>query len=304
VQAETVELRPPTLADVPAVTALMNRATDELFGERDETEDEIGRILESEELDPGEDIRVAEVDGEIAGYADVFPHPHPTYWVDVRVPPSGDDAVRAALVEWSLRRVKEKGGELAIAAAWVDDERGRTAHEAAGFVRVRGSYRMRIDFGDGLGEPRAPDGVSIRAMTPDDAQAAYETHMETFQDMWGHAQQTFEGWRHWFLDENHDWSLWFLAEADGGVAGVALCRPRPAHPDVGVVRVLGVRRPWRRKGLGRALLLHAFAEFRRCGMRAAVLGVDAESLTGAQRLYASAGMYVARQSDVFEKRLA
>jgi mycothiol synthase len=299
-----VNLRAPTLADVPAVTALMNRVTDELFGERDETEDEVGRILESEELDPAEDIRVAEVGGEIVGYADVFPHPHPTYWVDVQVPPSGDDTVRGALVEWSLRRVKQKGGELAIAAAWVDDERDRRAHEAAGFVRVRGSYRMRIDFGDGLEESRAPDGVTIRAMTPNDAQAAYETHTETFQDMWGHAQQTFEDWRHWFLDEKHDWSLWFLAEADGDVAGVALCRPTPAEPDVGIVRVLGVRRPWRRKGVGRALLHHAFAEFRRRGMRAAVLGVDAESLTGAQRLYASAGMYVARESDVFEKRLA
>jgi mycothiol synthase len=297
-------LRSPTHEDVPAITRLFNRATEELYGESDETEDEVGRILESEELDPAEDIRVADAGGEIAGYADVFPHPHPTYWVDVRVPPSGGDAVRAALIEWSLRRVKEKGGELAIAAAWVDNQRDRRAYEAAGFVRVRGSYRMRMDFAGDFDEPRAPDGVSIRAMTPDDAQAAYETHMETFQDMWGHAQQTFEDWQHWFLDENHDWSLWFLAEADGGVAGVALCRRRPAHPDVGVVRVLGVRRPWRRKGVGRALLLDAFAEFQRRGMRAAILGVDAESLTGAQRLYASAGMYVERQSDVFEKRVA
>ncbi len=104
-------------------------------------------------------------------------------------------------------------------------------------------------------------------------------------------------------DAEFDPGLWFLAEAGDDVAGIALCRPRPAEADAGVIRVLGVRRPWRRKGVGRALLLHAFAEFRRRGMRAAVLGVDAESLTGAQRLYASAGMHVARQSDVFELRL-
>jgi mycothiol synthase len=304
VPAERYDLRAPTVTDVPVITRLFNRATEELFGESDETENDVRRFLESSEIDPAEDVRVAEANGELVGYADVSPHPHPTYWLDVRVPPSGDDEVRSALSEWGTRRIREQGGELAIAAEWVEDERGRRAYEAVGFVRVRGSYRMRIDFAGDFDEPRAPDGVSIRAMTPDDAQAAYGTHAETFQDMWGHAQQTFDDWRHWFLDENHDWSLWFLAEADGDVAGVALCRPRPAHPDAGVVRVLGVRRPWRRKGVGRALLLHAFAEFQRRGMRAATLGVDAESLTGAQRLYGSAGMYVARQSDVFEKRLA
>jgi mycothiol synthase len=299
-----VNLRPPTLDDVPAITRLFDRATEELFGEQDESEDDVRRFLTSGEIDPAEDARVAESGGEIVGYADVTPHPHPTYWTDVRVPPSGDDEVRRALIEWAVGRVEEKGGKVSIAAEWIANELGRRAYEAAGFVRVRGSYRMRIDFDDENEEPRVPDGLTIREMTPDDAQAAYQTHMETFQDMWGHAPETFENWHHWFVEDEHDWSLWFLAEADGEPAGVALCRPRPVEPDVAVVRVLGVRRPWRRKGVGRALLLHAFAEFRRRGMRAAVLGVDAESLTGAHRLYASAGMYVARESDVFEKRLA
>ena len=141
-------------------------------------------------------------------------------------------------------------------------------------------------------------------MTPRDAQVAHETHQETFQDMWGHAPSSFEDWQHWLLGDDHDWSLFFVAEADGEPVGVALCRPSPTEPEIGAIRVVGVRRPWRRKGVARALMLHAFAEFRRRGMRGASLGVDAESLTGAQRLYASVGMHVDRESDIFERALS
>jgi ribosomal protein S18 acetylase RimI-like enzyme len=70
-----------------------------------------------------------------------------------------------------------------------------------------------------------------------------------------------------------------------------------------MVRLLGVRRPWRRRGLGRALLLHAFGEFRRRGFSRSALGVDAESLTGANRLYERAGMHVAARFDIYEKVL-
>jgi mycothiol synthase len=299
-----MNLRAPTLDDVPAITQLFNRVIEELFGQADESEDDLRRFLTSDEIDPAEDIRLAEVDGELVGYADIWPHPHPTYWVDVRVGPSGEGDLRRELLEWTLERVRAKGGDHVIAGIWSNEERMRSAFREAGFERTRGSYRMRIEFDGELEEPRPPEGVRIRPMTPDDAHVAYATHEETFADMWGWAPTSFEEWQHWFLGEGHDWSLFFLAEADGEAAGVALCRPRPTEPDIGAIRVVGVRRAWRRKGVGRALMLHTFREFRRRGMRGASLGVDAESLTGAQRLYASVGMHVDRESDIFERRLA
>jgi mycothiol synthase len=299
-----VNLRAPTLDDVPGITRLFNRGSEELFGEADEGEDDVRRFLTSDELDSAEDIRLAEAHGELVGYADIYPHPHPTYWVDVRVAPSDESLLRAQLLDWSLKRVSEKGGDRVMAFAWVQDERTRRAFADAGFVRTRGNYRMRIEFAAELEEPRLQEGVRIRPMTPQDAQVAYETHEETFQDMWGYAPTSFEEWQHWLLGDDHDWSLFFIAEAGEEPAGVALCRPRPTELEIGSIRVVGVRRPWRRMGVGRALMLHAFAEFRRRGMRGASLGVDAESLTGAQRLYASVGMQVDRESDIFERALS
>jgi mycothiol synthase len=65
--------------------------------------------------------------------------------------------------------------------------------------------------------------------------------------------------------------------------------------------VLGVRRRWRRRGLGLALLLQSFTDFRRRGATRVGLGVDAESPTGAVSLYEQAGMQVVRRNDAYEK---
>jgi ribosomal protein S18 acetylase RimI-like enzyme len=61
-------------------------------------------------------------------------------------------------------------------------------------------------------------------------------------------------------------------------------------PDAGYVAELGVRRPYRRHGLARALLLESFHRFRALGRREALLHVDAESETGATSVYRGVGM--------------
>ena len=57
-----------------------------------------------------------------------------------------------------------------------------------------------------------------------------------------------------------------------------------------------MRRPWRRQGLGEALLLHSFRAFRERGFTRGTLGVDASSPTGATRLYERAGMTIYRDT--------
>lgn len=64
-----------------------------------------------------------------------------------------------------------------------------------------------------------------------------------------------------------------------------------------------MREPWRRRGLGLALLRNAFRLFWDRGERRVGLGVDSDNPTGARRLYEHAGMHVAWRADVYEKRL-
>jgi ribosomal protein S18 acetylase RimI-like enzyme len=85
---------------------------------------------------------------------------------------------------------------------------------------------------------------------------------------------------------------------------VAVCEPeRIGEPGLGWVESLAVRRAWRRRGLGRALLLHAFRAFHGRGSTAAGLSVDAENPTGALRLYESVGMRAVQTRVIYEKPL-
>jgi mycothiol synthase len=298
-----VELRAPRLDELEELTELINRDSAEVIGTREESVDSMRLWLTGPKLNPETDMRVALVEGEFRGYADVDDDPHPTYWADLRVPPSEPDEIREALVDWVEARARERAGHLLRCSAVTTDEATKRLLDARGYRLIRHFYRMRLELDDVLEEPEWPEGVSVRTMGPEEAETVYEVHQETFEDHWEHAREPLEEWKHAFMTEGFDPGLWFLVEGNGEIAGISLCRQHEAEPDWGVVRVLGVRKDWRRKRLGRALLLHSFHEFRRRGLRSAVLGVDAASLTGANRLYESVGMRVAFQMDIYEQQL-
>ncbi|HET9322435.1 MAG TPA: GNAT family N-acetyltransferase [Gaiellaceae bacterium] len=300
---ESVELRPPRLEEFGEIAALINRAAEELYGEREETETTIRLWLTAPELDLEHDVRLAVHEGRLAGYADLAPHPEPKFWLDVRAAMSAPDEVRETLLGWGEERAQVRAATLVRAFTSVRDTPWKAALERHGYDLIRHSYRMRIDFEEAPPDPDWPDGVVLRSATSTDIEAAYDVYVETFQDTWEFAADPFEKWRHWMVEDDLDFSLWFFAEDGGEVAGVALCAPWESEQGLGWVRVLGVRRPWRRKGLGRALLLHAFGEFHGRGFHGVGLGVDAESLTGAHRLYERAGMRVFRSYDIYEKAL-
>ena len=88
------------------------------------------------------------------------------------------------------------------------------------------------------------------------------------------------------------------------ILSLSLCDPKlGTDRETGMVDVLGVRRPWRQKGLGLALLHNTFGEFLRRGYKRVGLGVDTQNLSGATRLYKKAGMEVDREFVVYEKEL-
>lgn len=304
----SVEVREPTLDDVESIAEVANRETDELFGEREESAGSVRLWLTDPDLDPATDARIAIFDGRVAGYADINDRPEPKYWADLRVPLSESDAVRETLFNWLEQRFEERAtgqvGAVLRFFAWSPDEPVKRLLERSGYSLIRHSYRMRIDFSGDLPKPEWPEGVEVRTPTEADTKTVYETHQESFEDSWEHSRDPFEEWQHWLRgSDDFDPTLWFLAEEDGEPAGVVLCKPHDAEEGLGWVSVLGVRRPWRRRGLGRALLLHAFHEFRDRGFGAVGLGVDASSLTGAVRLYENAGMRVVRRSDIYERSL-
>lgn len=182
------------------------------------------------------------------------------------------------------------------------DAAARELHEVEGYHPVRFTWHMEIKLEEAPRPPAWPDGIELRPFVREEHDhMVFEAHEEAFSDHWGHAPGTFEVWQHRISGrEGLDPSLWFIAWDGAEIAGYALCRYRMG---IGWVDTLGVRRAWRKRGLGEALLLHSFGEFYKRGTNAIGLGVDAENPTGATRLYEKAGMHVAAEYVVYEKEL-
>ena len=301
--ADDVVLRAPTLEDVAGVVAAINRAAQALRG-RDEVDakEVAGWWTQPAPFDLAADVVVAVRGDEIVGYGDVGDQANDgsVLWLDIR-----GDAHRALHEELERRALARRSPEGVVRAV-VDerDEPLRALLEERGYRYLRSSYRMRVDFGARAFTPAWPPGAAVRAAVEGvDEPLLHRINQESFADHWGHTPTPYDEWLHWLRSVGvADPTLWFVAEVDGEPAGIALCRPSShGNPDLGWVSVLGVLREYRRIGLGRALLEHAFVELGRRGRAGVELGVDAESTTGAVRLYERAGMRVVQRWDIWER---
>ena len=255
-------------------------------------------------------MRVAALpDGSVAAYADLgggYGDPM-RLWLDLRVRP-GYEAAGPPLLAVMERRARERatGPGEALLRGIVPDRDAVTAallHDA-GMRVVRSSFRMTIDLDLPPAQPVWPAGLSVRTLGPDEGdERVFAAQQDGFADHWEFHPTPIGEWRHWMLRPPHDPSLWFLVEdRDDDLVAICLCRPyETGDPDMGWINILAVRPSWRRRGIARALLLHAFSAFRARGRLRAGLGVDAENTTGAVGLYEGVGMRVARRADTYEK---
>lgn len=219
-------------------------------------------------------------------------------WIGIHGRPD-DEAV-----EWAEARASELGADRALTGGWSTNAPLFAELERRGYRRVRSSARMEITLTSGLPAPVWPDGIAVRTMRQGEERAVYDVHQETFEDIWEPMHRSYEDWSHWYLEPpRFAPDLWFLACARDEICGVAMCHPHATVAELGWVGVLGVRREFRGRGVGRALLLHAFGAFRARGLTRAGLGVDSESPTGAFALYEGVGMRPAHHFHVYERAL-
>jgi mycothiol synthase len=303
-----MRVRAPTLEDVPQIAAVMNELSHALYGRPEVSEQELRLWFAGPDFDPASHAVVVTDDhGAVVGYGDVsVSHEGRLIWIDPYVRPGAPAAVGATLLDELELRADAglaPGGRL---KAYVPerDEALAALLAARGFRIVRHSFRMEADLRREPDEPVWPDGIAVRTFRPgEDDRRVYEVQEETFADQFEAEPSSYEEWRHWSFGQAFDADLWFLAEAGDDLVGILIARPQRGGDDtVGWISVLGVRRPWRRRGLGRALLLHGFHELRSRGKLRAGLGVDGSNPTGAVRLYEAVGMEVVRRNDHWQKQ--
>lgn len=311
-----------TMNDLDAALELYNRWSQAVIHENEITDLEAVRNeWISPGFDPANDIRlVFAPNGEMVGYIEVWtttkPPVHP--WIWGRVDPGYQKlGIGTYLLTWGEARAKKVLDEIPhdfrVAprlGTYPQAETARKLYESMGYQHMRSSYNMRIDMDMTPPAPVWPEGITLRKYDPEtDLEAVYRVDVEAFRDHFGFIEAPFEEglqrFKHFMTGhKDFDPSLWFLAMDGNEIAGICLCRNQAFdNPEVGYVNILGVRGPWRKRGIGLALLRHAFGEFYRRRKRKAGLHVDAENLTGALRLYENAGMHVHQAFNVYEKEI-
>src|SRR5579859_1353457 len=168
--------------------------------------------------------------------------------------------------------------------------------QSEGYEPVRHFYTMLRTGLEHLPEAPLPAGLELRPALPEHWRAIWDANEEAFRDHWSPMVMTEEDYQRWLQDEDFDPSLWQIAwdTATNQVAGVSLNVVHHAANAAlgqqrGWVDNFSVRRPWRQRGLGRALLLRSLRVMRERGQTEVALGVDAQNPTGALRLYEGVG---------------
>jgi mycothiol synthase len=208
-----------------------------------------------------------------------------------------------ALVDVGEARAVATGAERIHTFSLGPDRAAAELFLSRGYREVRRFYDMAIELDGPVDEPALPDGLVLEIFVEADARPFHAALGEAFEDHWENHPLPFEQWWQEKLDApDYDPTLWFLIRDGGEIA--ATIRNDAERNGGGYVGAIGVRRPWRGRGLARALLARTFNEFYERGQSRVTLGVDAQNPTGATQLYESIGMHAESEAIVFEKASA
>ena len=313
--------------DIPALAAVRNAAW--LADGVDETLSEEALASDLSHAEPARwiperDLVVVEIDGRVVGWS----------WRDIRVEPSGvrilchrgqllpevrRRGIGTALLRHNeaalLARAEPAGDVRGPGPAWLDSftmagmTGAATLYAKEGYRPARYFFKMVRPTLDDPPEVALPASLEIRPVcTPGDVRRVLRAVDDAFRDHWGYLEATEEDDRHVLEDPRQDVGLWQVAWDGNEVAGFVL--PLVDQADNAAfgrrcawLDAIGVRVPWRRQGVARALIGASLRVLRDRGLDSAVLDVDSENETGALGLYERTGFAVTSRITVWRKEV-
>jgi mycothiol synthase len=293
-----MNVRRPAERDVAAVTELVRTVETRLAGAPELSETDLRH--EWAGFDLARDAWLVELDDELAGYGALQTdghalgdgYVHPDFW---------GRGVGSRLVDLIEADARGRGLHRLQIPVFGSDDRAQALLGSRGYGDVRRYYRMEIELEDEPQAPRWPEGTEVAAVAEADVARFHEALDEAFAEEWGHEPDSGTDWVAIRERRSPDRSLWFAVTDGDEIAAAAVAEEE--RWGAGWIASLGVRKPWRRRGIGRALLVHCFRELWARGKAKIALGVDSQNPTGATRLYEQSGMHVAYSAVFFEKEL-
>ncbi len=276
-----------------------------------------------EHFDPATDVLLALVGETLVGY--IFRD-----WVDTTdglrefrlrgyVHPTWQrHGIGHALLAWGERGAAERAKASPtdrglVLGTWVDERRTTKIAllREQGYEPVRWFFEMLRPNLDAVEVPPLPEGLEIRPMGNhrEEWRVLFDADVEAFQDHWGGFAADEAAFEEWVSDPNFDPSLYVVAWDGDRIAGAVENGIYTADNELfgrrrGWLDSVFVRRPWRRRGLGAALVARSLVLLREAGMAEAMLGVDSDNPSGALGLYKRAGFEEHQRSSAFRKPLS
>jgi mycothiol synthase len=271
--------------------------------------------------DPRTDMLLAEVHSKLLGFTRVFwqreiDGPRNYWHFTFILPEWRGRGLERALIRWAEGRAREMeaGHAEGSASAYVateiysNQEGLESLLQAERYEPVRYAFHMETPDLDHIPDAPMPEGLEVRPATPEHYRAIWEASVEAFRDHWG-ATELDEGYfDRWIKSPQVQPELWVVAWDGDQVAGSILNYVNHRYNaqtgrKLGYTEIISVCRPWRRKGLARALLARSMQMHKERGMTQTGLGVDTQNLTGALRLYESMGYEVKGRTTTYRKPL-
>jgi len=308
-------------ADYPIMVAILDacNAADRL--EYINTVTEIAWVFANlKNCDPRRDMLFAEVNGETVAFSRVW-------WVQESTgerlyislgflrPDWRRQGLGAAMLGYNERRLRDIAHRHPTETpqhfrVWATDtEDGALAlFASAGYAPVRHYIMMTRPIGLPLPHVPLPAGLEVRSVEPGHIRAIWQAMWEARRDHWGYVEPGERDYEHWTQGRLFAPHLWKVAWDGDQVAGMVLNRLDEAQNEQyrrrrGYTQDVFVRRPWRRRGLARSLLVNSIQMFRNLGMEETALGVDIQNPSGAFKLYESIGYRQVSRHTFFNKEI-
>jgi mycothiol synthase len=178
----------------------------------------------------------------------------------------------------------------------------------AGYEPVREYVEMTRPIDAPLPHAPLPSHLEVRPVQADQYRAIWEAKEEARQDHWGYTAATEQDYERWIRQRIFTPHLWKVAWDGDQVAGLVLNRIDEAQNAKyrrkrGYTQGVFVRRPWRRRGLARSLLVQSIEMLAGMGMQETALGVDTQNPSGALGLYETVGYRAIRRHIFFDKEM-
>jgi mycothiol synthase len=310
-------------ADYPAMLDVIEASKEVDGTERTDSLEDIARNYQHlHNSDPYQDMVFAEVAGKVVGYGRVW-------WSQTvngkRIysgfaflkPAWRNKGIRRAMLRHNERRLRQIAAdhpqdEEHWLEAWASDteEHWESLLVDEGYEGVRWGFEMVRPDLENIPDLPLPEGLEVRPVPPEQYRAVFDAAKEAFRDSWEFSEDWFseEDFQAWQQEPTFQPELWQVAWDGDQVAGMVQNFVNEAENEEygrrrGYTEGICVRRPWRRRGLARALIARSFQVIKELGMTEAALGVDSQNPSGALQLYKSMGFEVAKRHTTYRKPL-